>query len=81
MNVLEDLVVVCPGWVAEVDGWVAWVEFGKKKSTEMQRSCARNCLKRTCTILGESWRIGAQDELCRGSCEACETGDGKIFVI
>lgn len=43
----EDLVVVGPGWVGEVDGGlgVRGVEFGKEKGTEMHSSCAGDGLE------------------------------------
>ena len=38
MDVCEDLVVICPGWVGEVDGdvWVlGFVELGEEETAEM----------------------------------------------
>jgi hypothetical protein len=31
-NIVEDLLVVGPGWVAEVDRRVPWEEFGEKEA-------------------------------------------------
>lgn len=32
-DVREDLVVIGPGWVREVDGGLLWVEFGEEEAT------------------------------------------------
>lgn len=45
VDVGEDLVVICPCWVAEIDGGFARVEFRQKKSAEMDGSCAGDGLK------------------------------------
>lgn len=77
----EDLVVVGPGGVAEVDCGVAWVEAFEEQSSEMDCSCSGDGLDGACSLFGECWRGWAQNELCGGGGEGCKTGDGKIFVV
>lgn len=77
----EDLVVVGPGGVAEVDGGVAWIEAFEEESSKMDSSCARNGLYRACAFICKSWGVGAQNEFCGGGCEGCKTSDGEVFVI
>jgi hypothetical protein len=32
-------------------------------------------------LLFESWAVSAQDELLRGGCEVCQTGNGQVLVV
>lgn len=38
LDIAEDLVVICPGWVAEVDGGGAWVKLGEEESSQVHGS-------------------------------------------
>jgi len=40
VNIGEDLIVVGPGWVAEINGRLARVELGQEQASEMDSSCA-----------------------------------------
>lgn len=44
MDVRKDLFVVCPCWVANVDGWILGVEPRQEETTEIDGSRARYCL-------------------------------------
>ena len=45
-DIVKDLVVISPGGIREVDLWALGVEFGNKKSAQMNGSCSRDCLNR-----------------------------------
>lgn len=77
----ENLVVVGPGWVAEVDLGMAGVEFGEEESTQMHCSSTRDGLDGACALLSNGWRISAQNQLCSGGCEGAEAGNGEVFVV
>ncbi len=47
----------------------------------MHGTCARDGLYGGCALFRKSCRVSAQDELCSGRGEGCETGDGEVFVI
>ena len=81
MDVGEDLVVVGPCWIAEIDGGLARVEFRDEQATEMDGACAGDGLYAAGALFGQSWGGGAQDQLCGGGGEALETGDGEVFVV
>ena len=53
VDVGEDLVVVGPCWVAEVDGGRAGVEFREEESSQVHSTCAGNGLDGACTLFGE----------------------------
>lgn len=53
MYIAEDLVVVCPSGVTEVDCWGAWVESGYEKSSDMYSACSGYCLHGCHAILSD----------------------------
>lgn len=59
MDVGEDLVVVGPCWVAEVDGWFAGVEFREEESSKMDGTCAGDGLETANSFFCKSWRVGS----------------------
>ncbi len=75
------LVVVGPGWVAEIDLGVARIEFGEEESTQMYCSCTRNGLEGACALFSEGYRIGTENKLRCSGCEGAQTGNGEVFVI
>ena len=80
VDVVKDLVVVGPCWVANVDCRLL-VELREEESAEMDSPSAGNGLYGMRALLSESWGICSQDEFrCRRS-ESRETGDGEVFVI
>lgn len=80
-GIREDLIVVGPGWVAEIDGVIAGVEFGEEERTQMHCSCARDGLDGTDALLSNRWRISAQNELCSGGSEGGQAENWEIFVV
>lgn len=77
----KDLVVVGPGWAAEIDLGVTRIELSQEESTQMYCSCARNCLEGACALFSNGRRIGTKNEFCCGGREGVQTGDGKVFVV
>ena len=85
VDVVEDLVVVCPCWRAEVDrlgfrcGGI--VELLEEETTKVVGTSAGDGLEGCDTLLGDGGGVGAEDEFLRGGCEVCETGDGEVLVV
>lgn len=77
----EDLVVVCPGWVAKVDGWGSGVEFGQEASAQMDGTCTRNRLHRCYALVSDGWGVCSEYEFGRSAGEFFETGNWEVFVV
>ena len=83
-DVGEDLVVVGPCRVADVDGAVGTVdlvELGEEESAQVDGTSARDGLNRGDALLGNGGRGGANEELAGLAGEGRETGDGEILMI
>ncbi len=73
--------MIGPGWAAEIDLGLAWIEFGEEESPQMHSSGARDGLDGACALLSNSWRVSPQNKFCSGGCEGGKTGDGEVFVV
>lgn len=60
-DILEDLVVVDPGRVGDIDGPAASEELGKEESSQVHGTSARDGLKGSNTLLLDSGGLGAKD--------------------
>lgn len=54
LDIGEDLVVVCPGWIAEVDCWGGLVEFGDEESAQVNGTCTGYGLNGMCSLFFQS---------------------------
>ena len=83
MDVCEDLVVVCPCWVGEVDGLVlgAGVEFGEEEATEVDCAGAGDGLEADDAFVGDGGGGCPDNEALSGGCEVGETCYGEVFVV
>lgn len=77
----EDLVVIGPCWVGQIDGLVALVEFGEEESTQMAGTGARDGLDGGDSLFGEGRGGFAQYELGSSRGERSETCNGQVFVV
>lgn len=85
VDVAEDLVVVCPGGVAHVDGWGlgggAVVEFGEEEGADVEGTGAGDGLEGDDALFGDDGGVFAEDEFLGGRGEVGEAGDGEVFVV
>lgn len=83
----EDLVVVGPCWVAEVDGGllggiaVRVVEAREEETAEMAGAGAGDGLDRGDAPLGDGGSGGTENDLGGFAGKGSETGDGEVFVV
>lgn len=80
-DIAEDLVVVRPRRVGDVDGAVALVELGEEEGAEMDGTGAGDGLDGGGALLADGGRVGAEHQLVGLRGEADDTGDGGIFVV
>jgi hypothetical protein len=83
VDIGEDLVVVGPGWVGEVDGGlrVGGVEFGEEESAQVHGTGAGDGLEGAYAVLANGRAVGANHQLLGGGGVVGETFDGEVFVI
>lgn len=57
------------------------VETLEEDGTQMVGTGTGDSLNRSNTLLGDGWRVGAEDELGGGASELGKTSDVEVFVI
>lgn len=82
-DVCEDLVVVCPGWAGEVEGWFGGcgVEAGEEESAEVDGAGAGDGLECGDAVVLDGGGVVADEELLGGAGVVCEAFDGEVFVV
>lgn len=80
-DIVEDLVVVRPCGIRDVDGTVALEELGEEECTQVDGTGARDGLYRGRALLPQSGRVGAQHQLGGLGCEALDTGDRGVLMV
>lgn len=80
-GIAEDGLVVCPGWVGEVDGLVSGVEALKERSTNSQSTSSRDGLGNGNGIRSKRLALLAVGKVGSSLGEGALTGDGGIFLV
>lgn len=80
-HVGEDLIVVGPCWVGEVDSAVAGVEPVEEEGAQVASASAGNGLDTGDTLLGDGSGVWAEEELAGLAGEGGKAGDREVLVV
>ena len=73
--------MICPRWVGNIDGLVAWEETLEESSTNTKSTGTRDGLGDNDSALLQWCRISAIGELEGSLCESGNTGDACILLV